>query len=74
MKLRRPVFTCLLAFITMLVAVSSCLFKQTIDYKWANRELILQNDSLKGVVIELTRKIDTTKPAALPLPPVPRKK
>jgi hypothetical protein len=74
MKLRRPVFTCLLAFTTMLVAVSGCLFKQTIDYKWANRELILQNDSLKGVVIELTRKIDTAKPAALPLPSIPQKK
>ena len=74
MKLRRPVFSCLLAFIIMLVAVSGCLFKQTIDYKWANWELILQNDSLIGVLIELTRKIDTTKPAALPLPFVPRKK
>jgi hypothetical protein len=74
MKLRRSVYTCLLAFIIMLVGVSGCLFKQTIDYKWANRELILQNDSLKGVVIELTRKIDTTQPAALTLPSVPRKK
>jgi hypothetical protein len=74
MKLRRPVITCLLAFMIMLVAVSGCLFKQAIDYKWANRELILQNDSLKGVVIELTRKIDTTKPAAMPIPSVPRKK
>ena len=72
MKIRRTVYTCLLAFTVMLVAVSGCLFKQTIDYKWENRELILQNDSLKGVVIELTRKIDTTKPAALP-PSVPRK-
>jgi hypothetical protein len=74
MKMRRSVYTCLLAFILMLAAVSGCLFKQTIDYKWANRVLILQNDSLKGVVIELTRKIDTTKPAALPSPSVPRKK
>jgi hypothetical protein len=74
MKLRRPVLTCLLAFVIMLVAVSGCLFKQTIDYKWANRELILQNDSLKGVVIELTRKIDTTKPTDSPLSTVPRKK
>jgi hypothetical protein len=74
MKIRRPVYICLFAFVTMLAAVSGCLFKQTIDYKWENRELILQNDSLKGVVIELTRKIDTTKPAALPSPSVPRKK
>jgi hypothetical protein len=74
MKIRRPVYICMLAFVTMLAALSGCLFKQTIDYKWANRELILQNDSLKGVVIELTRKIDTTKPAALPSPSIPRKK
>ena len=74
MKIRRPVYIGLFAFVTMLAAVSGCLFKQTIDYKWANRELILQNDSLKGVVIELTRKIDTTKPAALPSPSIPRKK
>jgi hypothetical protein len=74
MKIRRHVYICMLAFVTMLAAVSGCLFKQTIDYKWANRELILQNDSLKGVVIELTRKIDTVKPAALPSPTVPRKK
>jgi hypothetical protein len=74
MKIKRSVNTVLLASIIMLVAVSGCLFKQTIDYKWENRELILQNDSLKGVVIELTRKIDTTKTAAVPLPPVPDKK
>lgn len=63
MKLKRSVYTFLLAFITMLVVVSGCLFKQTVDYKWENRELILQNDSLRGVVIELTRKLDTTKTA-----------
>jgi hypothetical protein len=74
MKIKRSVYTLLLAFIIMLVVVSGCLFKQTIDYKWENRELILQNDSLKGVVIELTRKIDTTKTAAVPLPLVPDKK
>jgi hypothetical protein len=74
MKIKHSVYTVLFAFIIMLVVVSGCLFKQTIDYKWENRELILQNDSLKGVVIELTRKIDTTKTAAVPLPPVPDKK
>ena len=74
MKIKRSVYKVLFAFIIMLVVVSGCLFKQTIDYRWENRELILQNDSLKGVVIELTRKIDTTKTAAVPLPPVPDKK
>ncbi|THU41141.1 hypothetical protein FAM09_03230 [Niastella caeni] len=64
MKIKRSVYIFLLAFVIMLVVVSGCLFKQTVDYKWENRELILQNDSLRGVVIELTRKLDTTKTAA----------
>jgi hypothetical protein len=66
MKIKRSVYLFLLAFITTLVVASSFLFKQTIDYKWENRELILQNDSLRGVVIELNRLIDTTKTAAIP--------
>jgi hypothetical protein len=66
MKIKRSVYLFLLSFIGVLVVVSSCLFKQTIDYKWQNRELILQNDSLRGVVIELSRLIDTTKTAAIP--------
>jgi uncharacterized membrane protein YfhO len=66
MKIKRSVYQLLLAFIIMLVVVSGCLFKQTIDYKWENRELILQNDSLRGVVIELNRKIGTTRRAAIP--------
>jgi hypothetical protein len=65
MKIKRSVYIFLLAFIIILVSVSSCLFKQTIDYKWENRELILQNDSLRGVVIELMKKIDTTRVAAI---------
>jgi hypothetical protein len=74
MKIKRSVSIFLLAFIIMLVVVSGCLFKQTIDYKWENRELILQNDSLKGVVIDLNRKIEPAKAAAEPLPYVPDKK
>lgn len=74
MKLKRSVYTFLLAFIIMLVVVSGCLFKQTVDYKWENRELILQNDSLRGVVIELTRKLDTTKTAATGIINNPRNK
>ncbi|MBO9200655.1 MULTISPECIES: hypothetical protein [Niastella] len=66
MKIKRSVYVFLLAFIMILGVVSSFLFKQTVDYKWENRELILQNDSLRGVVIELTRLIDTTKTAAIP--------
>jgi hypothetical protein len=74
MKIKRSVYTFLLAFIIMLVVVSGCLFKQTIAYQWENRELILQNDSLRGVVIDLTRKIDTSKTAAIPFTSVPTKK
>jgi len=66
MKIKRSVYIFLLALIMILVVVSSFLFKQTIDYKGENRDLILQNDSLRGVVIELTRLIDTTKTAAIP--------
>jgi hypothetical protein len=74
MKIKRSVYAFLLAFIIMLVVVSGCLLKQTFDYKWENRELILQNDSLRGVVIDLTRKIDTSKTAAIPLTSLPKKK
>ena len=74
MRLKRSVFQLLLAFIIMLVVVSGCLYKQTIDYKQDNRELILQNDSLRAVVIELTQKMDTARTAALPLSSVPNKK
>lgn len=74
MNTRRSVYQLLLAFIIMLVVVSGCLYKQTIDYKRDNRELILQNDSLRAVVIELTRKMDTAGTAALPLSSVPNNK
>ena len=66
MKIKLSVYRFLLEFIIILVVVSSFLFKQTIDYKGENRDLILQNDSLRGVVIELTRLIDTTRTAAIP--------
>ena len=74
MNRRRSVCQLLLAFVIMLVVVSGCLYKQTIDYKQDNRELILQNDSLKAVVIELTRKIDTARTAQVQLSSVPKQK
>jgi len=74
MRIKRSVYTLLLAFLITLVVVNGCLIKQTVDYKWENRELILQNDSLRGVVIELTRKIDTTRTAAVPSPSLPHNK
>jgi len=74
MNRRRSVYQLLLAFVIMLVVVSGCLYKQTIDYKQENRELILQNDSLRAVVIELTRKIDTARLAHVQTASVPKKK
>lgn len=74
MTIKRSLYTLLLAFILTLVVVSGCLFKQTVDYKRENRELILQNDSLRGVVIELTRTIDTARTAAVPSRSLPQNK
>jgi cell division protein YceG involved in septum cleavage len=47
----------LVFFVTALLALSGCLFKQGISYKMKNRELILQNDSLISVNIELKRTL-----------------
>lgn len=47
----------LVFFITALLALSGCLFKQSISYKMKNRELILENDSLISVNIELKRTL-----------------
>ena len=74
MRVKRSVYTLLLAFIITLVVVNGCLIKKTADYKWENRELILQNDSLRGVVIELTRTIDTARTAAMPSRSLPHNK
>ncbi|NII28575.1 hypothetical protein HB364_26060 [Pseudoflavitalea sp. X16] len=47
----------LVFFVTALLALSGCLYKQSISYKLKNRALILQNDSLISVNIELTREL-----------------
>ena len=47
----------LVFFVTALLALSGCLFKQSISYRLKNRELILQNDSLISVNIELKREL-----------------
>lgn len=46
-----------------LIIGSSFLVKQTIDYRLANRKLILQNDSLQSVIIELNHEISNCKNA-----------
>lgn len=48
----------LVFFVTALLALSGCLFKQSVSYKLKNRELILQNDSLISVNIELKKELE----------------
>lgn len=55
MKFNFSIF--LVFFVTALLALSGCLYKQSISYKLKNRALILQNDSLISVNIELTREL-----------------
>lgn len=50
----RPIKTLLTILTVLLFITSGCLLKRTYDYKQANRQLLLQNDSLKAVVIDLT--------------------
>jgi type II secretory pathway component PulK len=57
MKVKRSVLVLLLVFALTLITITGCLYQQTLSYKSVNRTLILQNDSLIGVVIELNRKV-----------------
>lgn len=51
-------YSLLLVFVIMaLLALSGCLFKQSVSYQVKNRELILENDSLISVNIELKREL-----------------
>jgi len=61
MKLPRPVYILLIAFLLTLIVMTGGLLKQNIAYRTANRKLLLQNDSLTGVTIELSRKIGYSK-------------
>jgi hypothetical protein len=61
MKLPRPVYILLIAFLITLIVMTGCLLKQNIAYRTAHRKLLLQNDSLTGVTIELSRKIGYSK-------------
>jgi hypothetical protein len=64
MERKRILNIFLLVFIAIIIAVSGSLFKQANDYKTSTRQLILQNDSLRGVIIELNRKIEVSKSAS----------
>lgn len=55
MKFNMSLF--LVFFVTALLALSGCLYKQSVAYQLKNRALILQNDSLMAVNIELTREL-----------------
>lgn|GEM_PF-1339920 len=55
----------LLFFVTALLALSGCLFKQSVSYKLKNRELILENDSLISVNIELKRELQQVQGEAV---------
>lgn len=57
MKVKRLLYVLIIVPV-MLLVICAFLTKRTLDYKWVNRELILQNDSLKGAVIELNKKIN----------------
>jgi hypothetical protein len=54
----------LLVFIAIIIVVSGLLLKQANDYKTSTRQLILQNDSLRAVIIELNKKVEASKPAS----------
>ncbi|AXY73343.1 hypothetical protein D3H65_04820 [Paraflavitalea soli] len=55
----------LVCFVTALLALSGCLFKQGITYRLKNRALILQNDSLISVNIELKRELQQVQGDAM---------
>lgn len=66
MKLKRPFYLSLLTIVAILIFTSGGLFKKAVDYKQENRKLILQNDSLQGVVISLNEYISDSVNVSLP--------
>jgi hypothetical protein len=55
----RPIFL-ILCFVAAIVVFSGSLLSQNKQYRQSNRKLILQNDSLKSVLIELNKIKDST--------------
>jgi hypothetical protein len=68
MKIKRLISILVFSVPIPLAIASSFFIKQSIDYKSANRKLILQNDSLKSVLIELNHKVKETENASLAFP------
>jgi len=59
----RPFFYVILSALTIiLTGFSGYLYQSNIEYRKANRELIIQNDSIMSVNIELTRKLEGRMP------------
>jgi hypothetical protein len=73
MKSRRFIFLFILCVPIPLVIASGFLIRQSIEYKSANRKLILQNDSLKSVLIEMNQQLKDTEKAIITAPQTPRK-
>jgi len=61
MTTKRQVILLFFAVPLTLMATNFIFVKQNIQYRSINRKLILQNDSLKGAIIELKSKIDNPK-------------
>lgn len=61
MKPGRSFTILFVVFAIFLVALTGCLMSSTHNYKMVNRKLILQNDSLRAVVIDLTRRIEAAE-------------
>lgn len=60
MKRMPGYFPVLIAGLILLLLLNCYLFRQNHIYKSANRQLILQNDSLMSVTIELKRQISSS--------------
>jgi hypothetical protein len=67
MQPKRLLQNLLLTFTIILVFINGYLLKASITYQKSNRRLILQNDSLSGVIIEYNRSTNFLKLDSLSL-------
>ena len=57
MIFKHPAFIFLLALVGISILTNAVIAKSNINYRSINRKLMLQNDSLTGVIIELHKAI-----------------
>lgn len=57
MKFHRLVYGLLAMLAVSFIFMNGCLLRQNVDYRSANRHLILQNDSLIGLIIDMNHKM-----------------